>query len=210
MSSPPASEPPKLDPQQRRNARVAVICAFTFVAMVGMAFASVPLYRAFCQVTGFGGVTGRSNAAPDKVLDNKIEVRFDANVRDLPWTFKALQTSQTLKIGETGLAFFRVTNNSDQPVTGHAVYNVVPTSAGAYFEKMQCFCFSDQTIGAGRTVEFPVLYYIDPKYADDFETKGEQEVTLSYTFYPAQKGRQAKAEPSSGVSALGGSQAAGL
>jgi cytochrome c oxidase assembly protein subunit 11 len=187
-----------------------MICAVTFAAMVGAAFASVPLYRAFCQVTGFGGVTTRGDAAPGTVLDKKIEVRFDANVRELPWTFEALQTSQTLKIGETGLAFFRVTNNSDKPVTGHAVYNVVPTSAGAYFTKLQCFCFSDQTIGAGRTVEFPVLYYIDPKYADDFETKGEQEVTLSYTFYPAQTGRQAKAEPPSGVSALGGSPRAGL
>jgi cytochrome c oxidase assembly protein subunit 11 len=205
MSSPPGSEA-----QQRRNARVALICAAAFAGMVGMAFASVPLYRAFCQVTGFGGATGRSDAAPATVLDRTLEVRFDANVRDLPWTFEALQTSQTLKIGETGLAFFRVTNNSDKPVTGHAVYNVVPTQAGAYFEKMQCFCFSDQTIGPGRTVEFPVLYYIDPKYADDFETKGEQEVTLSYTFFPATGDKQAKAEPISGVSALGGSQRAGL
>jgi cytochrome c oxidase assembly protein subunit 11 len=209
MSSPPGSD--RLVAVRRRNVRVAAICAATFVAMVGAAYASVPLYRAFCQLTGFGGATVRATAASTKVLDETLDVRFDANVRGLPWTFEALQTRQTLKIGETGLAFFRVTNNSDKPVTGHATYNVVPSQAGAYFEKMQCFCFSDQTIGPGRTVEFPVLYFIDPKYAEDFETKGKREVTLSYTFFPAQKGaEQAKVTPASGVSALGGSQAAGL
>jgi len=214
MSSTPGSESPRPDPEQKRNARVALICAATFAAMVGGAYASVPLYRLFCQTTGFDGTVGRAAAAPGRVLDKTVQVRFDANVRDLPWTFQALQTSQTLKLGETGLAFFRVTNNSDKPVTGHAVYNVVPEQAGAYFEKLQCFCFSDQTIGPGRTVEFPVLYFVDPKYADDFETKGKGEVTLSYTFYPATDaagaGKQAKAEPSDGVSALGGTQRAGL
>ena len=215
MSSNPGSEPsgPGSGPDagQRRNARVALICGVTFAAMVGAAYASVPLYRAFCQLTGFDGTTGRAIAAPAKALDETLQIRFDANVRDLPWSFEALQTSQTLKIGETGLAFFRVTNHSDKPITGHAVYNVVPEQAGAYFEKMQCFCFSDQTIGAGRTVEFPVLYFVDPKYADDFETKNKREVTLSYTFYPATDGgKQAKAEAAGGVSALGGSQRAGL
>jgi cytochrome c oxidase assembly protein subunit 11 len=212
MSSPPGSEPPSgPDAGQKRNARLALICAATFALMVGLAYASVPLYRAFCQVTGFDGTVGRAKAAPGAVLDKTLEVRFDANVRDLPWTFEALQTSQTLRIGETGLAFFRVTNNSDKPVTGHAVYNVVPEQAGAYFEKLQCFCFSDQTIGPGRTVEFPVLYFVDPKFADDFETRGKSEVTLSYTFYPAvDGGKQAKAEAQTGVSALGGTQRTGL
>jgi cytochrome c oxidase assembly protein subunit 11 len=214
MSSTPGSERPRPDAGQKRNARVALICAAVFVAMVGSAYASVPLYRAFCRLTGFDGTVSRTSVAPDKVLDRTLEIRFDANVRDLPWTFTALQTSQTLKIGETGLAFFRVTNNSDKPVTGHAVYNVVPEQAGAYFEKLQCFCFSDQTIGAGRTVEFPVLYFVDPKYAEDFETRGKREVTLSYTFFPATGGagggKQARAEPPKGVSALGGSAHAGL
>jgi cytochrome c oxidase assembly protein subunit 11 len=211
MSSPPGSDSQAPDAARRRNVRVAVICAATFVAMVGAAYASVPLYRAFCQLTGFGGATVRATAASTKVLDETLDVRFDANVRGLPWTFEALQTRQTLKIGETGLAFFRVTNNSDKPVTGHAVYNVVPEQAGAYFEKLQCFCFSDQTIGAGKTVEFPVLYFVDPKYADDFETKGKSEVTLSYTFYPAvDGGKQAKAEAQTGVSSLGGTPRTGL
>ena len=198
----------------RRNARVAALCAAGFVAMVGAAYAAVPLYRAFCQLTGYDGAVRRAEVAPDRVLGQTLDIRFDANVRDLPWTFTALQTSQTLKIGETGLAFFRVTNNSDKPMTGHAVYNVVPEQAGAYFQKLQCFCFTDQTIAAGRTVEFPVLYFVDPKYAEDFETRGKPQVTLSYTFCPAVKprgeGRRADATQANTASALGGTPKAGL
>jgi cytochrome c oxidase assembly protein subunit 11 len=151
----------------------------------------VPLYKAFCQLTGFDGTTRRAEAAPDAVLGKTVTVRFDANVRDLPWTFTAEQTSQQVRIGETKLAFFKVTNNAKTPVTARAVYNVVPEQAGAYFQKLQCFCFDDQTIPAGATVEMPVLYFIDPKYADDLNTKGKVEVTLSYTFYPAVAGKQA-------------------
>jgi cytochrome c oxidase assembly protein subunit 11 len=168
----------------------------TFVAMTGAAYAAVPLYRAFCQLTGFDGATRRTDAASDTVLDQTVTVRFDANVRGLPWTFTAQQTAQTAKIGETKLAFFKVTNNSDRPVTARAVYNVVPEQAGAYFQKLQCFCFNDQTIPARATVQMPVLYFIDPKYADDINTKGKPEVTLSYTFYPStQTQAQAKALP---------------
>jgi cytochrome c oxidase assembly protein subunit 11 len=156
-----------------------------FVGMIGAAYAAVPLYRAFCQVTGFDGTVRRAEAAPTEVLGKTVTVRFDANVRDLPWTFTAEQVSQQVKIGETKLAFFKVTNHSDKPVTARAVYNVVPEQAGAYFQKLQCFCFSDQTIAAGATLEMPVLYFIDPKYADDIDTRGKPEVTLSYTFYPA-------------------------
>lgn len=214
MSSTPGSERPAPTAQQRRNARVALVCAAVFAAMVGGAYAAVPLYRAFCQLTGFDGVVRKADAAPDTVLEKTVDIRFDANVRDLPWEFTALQTSQTIRIGETGLAFFRVTNRASTPITGHAVYNVVPEQAGAYFQKLQCFCFSDQTIGPGRTVEFPVLYFVDPKYAEDFETRGKQQVTLSYTFYPAQDGagggKRAEAVAAKPVSALGGSAHAGL
>jgi cytochrome c oxidase assembly protein subunit 11 len=173
------------DAARRRNGRVAVLCALGFFAMVGAAYAAIPLYRAFCQATGYGGTVRRAAAAPDAAIAKTLTVRFDANVRGLPWTFQTLQTSQEIKIGETKLAFFRVTNNSDRPVTGRAVYNVSPDQAGAYFEKLQCFCFNDQTIGAHQTVDMPVLYFVDPKYADDFETRGQKVVTLSYTFYPA-------------------------
>jgi cytochrome c oxidase assembly protein subunit 11 len=171
------------DPDRKRNQRVAIICATAFFGMIGAAFASVPLYRAFCQVTGFDGATRRAETGSDKVLEKTLTVRFDANVRDAPLAFSAEQTSQQVKIGETKLAFFKVTNTSDRAVTARAIYNVVPEQAGPYFQKLQCFCFEDQTIAAGATVEMPVLYYIDPKYAADMNTKGKPEVTLSYTFF---------------------------
>lgn len=190
------SQPPTSDPKPRRNARVALISGVAALAMVGAAYAAVPLYRVFCQMTGFDGATRRAEAASDKVLDKTVTVRFDANVSGLPWTFTPSQTAQTAKIGETKLAFFKVTNNSDKPVTARAVYNVVPEQAGIYFQKLQCFCFNDQTIAAHATVEMPVLYFIDPKYADDINTKGKPEVTLSYTFYPSVQTRaEAKAPP---------------
>jgi cytochrome c oxidase assembly protein subunit 11 len=173
------------DPVRRRNVRVALIAGSAFFGMIGAAYASVPLYRMFCQLTGLDGTVRRADAAPGQVLDKTIVVRFDANTRDVPWKFTAEQTSQTVKIGETKIAFFKVTNNSDKPVTARATYNVVPEQAGAYFQKLQCFCFTDQTIAAGATVEMPVLYFIDPKYASDINTKGKTEVTLSYTFFRA-------------------------
>jgi len=174
-----------LTPAEKRNRRVGVICALGFAAMVGAAYASVPLYKAFCEVTGYDGTVRKADVAPTQVLGKTLNIRFDANVRDLPWDFAALQTTQTVKIGETKVAVFRVTNHSDKAITGRAVFNVTPEQAGAYFEKLSCFCFTDQTIQAGQTVEMPVLYFVDPKYADDPDTKGKGEVTLSYTFYPA-------------------------
>ena len=180
------SDPRDTAAKGRRNLRLGVIAGVAGVLMVGAAYASVPLYRAFCQATGFDGATKRAQTNDNIVLDKRVTVRFDANVRGgLPWTFTAEQISQDVKIGETKLAFFKVTNHSDKPVKARAVYNVVPEQAGAYFEKLQCFCFSEQTIAAGATVEMPVLYFINPKYADDINTKGKPEVTLSYTFFPA-------------------------
>lgn len=162
--------------------------------MVGAAYASVPLYRAFCQVTGYGGTVRKAEAAPDKVLDQTLLIRFDTNVRGLPWDFSAEQTAQTVKIGETTVATFKVTNHSDKPVTARAVFNVVPEQAAVYFRKLSCFCFSDQTVAAGATVEMPVLYFVDPKYAQDFETKNGKTITLSYTFFPATDAKPAAAK----------------
>jgi cytochrome c oxidase assembly protein subunit 11 len=181
--------------ERKRNAKVAVICASVFVFMTAAAFAAVPIYRAFCQVTGFDGATRRADAAADQVLGRTLTIRFDANVRDLPWTFTADQASQEAKIGETKIAFFKVRNNSNKPITGRAIFNVVPEQAGPYFNKLQCFCFSDQTIAAGATVDMPVLYYVDPKYADDINTKGKTEVTLSYTFFPTTAKQAATKKP---------------
>ena len=136
----------------RRNGLVAIVCGVLFVGMVGAAYAAVPIYKAFCQFTGFNGATRRALTGSDKVIDQSVVVRFDTNIRDLPWTFTAEQTSQTVKIGQTGLAYFKVTNNGPTALTGHAVYNVTPDQAGAYFQKLECFCFTDQTIPAGKTV----------------------------------------------------------
>ena len=208
----PSRLPPT--PAQKRNRRLGVICGAVFAGMVGAADASVPLYKAFCQVTGYDGTVRKAEAAPTRILGKTLNIRFDANVRDLPWDFKALQTTQTVQIGETKVALFRVTNRSDKPITGRAVFNVTPEQAGAYFEKLSCFCFTDQTIAAGATVEMPVLYFVDPKYAEDSDTRGKGEVTLSYTFYPAvdaqPAAKSAKASVVKPASGLGGPAAAGL
>ncbi|WP_249138094.1 cytochrome c oxidase assembly protein [Phenylobacterium montanum] len=190
------------------NGRVALICVGVFAAMTGAAFASVPLYRAFCQATGFSGNVPKASKAAGQVLDQKLTVSFDTNVRGLPWNFAPEQLHQTIKIGETGLAFFTVTNTSEQPLTGHAVYNVTPLQAGTYFRKLQCFCFTDQTIQAHQTIRFPVVYFVDPGFARDGDTKAFTDVTLSYTFYPATPKTAASApKPQQG---LGGPAGAGL
>jgi cytochrome c oxidase assembly protein subunit 11 len=168
-----------------RNGGLALICVVGIAGMVGAAYASVPLYRVFCQVTGYGGTVRKADAKPDHVLDQTVQVHFDTNVRGLPWDFSAEQTAQTVKIGETVVATFKVTNHADHPVTARAVFNVVPDQAAVYFRKLSCFCFSDQTVAAGATVEMPVLYFVDPKYAQDFETRDGRSITLSYTFFPA-------------------------
>jgi cytochrome c oxidase assembly protein subunit 11 len=141
------------------------------------------------------------------VIDKTVVVRFDTNVRGLPWAFSPEQGSETIKLGETGLAFFKVTNTSDKPVTGRAAYNVLPETAGPYFQKLECFCFTDQTIPPHTTREFPVAYFVDPRFASDFDNKGVKEITLSYTFFPSEK----PAKPaSSAAPALGGAGRAGL
>ena len=179
MSSPEATSRVR-----KAKRRTALISAAVVFGMTGAAFAAVPLYRTFCQLTGFDGTVRKAEAAPTQVLDKALVIRFDANVRGVPWDFAPDQTSQTLKIGKTGLAFFHVKNNSDKPVTAHAAYNVVPESAAKYFQKLQCFCFTDQTLQPGQSVDFPVVYFVDPKYVTDPDTKNEPDVTLSYTFFP--------------------------
>jgi cytochrome c oxidase assembly protein subunit 11 len=178
------------DPRPRRNARIVIACVTVFAVMTGAAFAAVPLYRAFCQATGFAGAVPRAKVAPTTVLSQRVTIGFDTNVRDLPWDFKAVQPRQTLHVGETGLAFFTVTNNSDHALTGRASYNVTPEGVGAYMRKLQCFCFNDQTIPAHATVKFPVLYFIDPGFASDPDTRGFSDIVLSYTFFPAPKPSQ--------------------
>jgi cytochrome c oxidase assembly protein subunit 11 len=186
MSPSAPSEPPgRAEAATRRNRRVGVICGLVFAGMVGAAYAAIPVYRAFCQATGFGGTIRRAEAAPVAVSERKVTVSFDANVRGAPLEFAPEQGAQTVRLGETKLAFFKATNTSDRPLTVRALYNVAPDQAGTYFRKLQCFCFTDQTIGPRQTVELPVLYFIDPKFAQDINTKNSTDVTLSYTFFPA-------------------------
>lgn len=154
--------------------------------MLGLAYASVPLYQLFCQVTGFGGTTQRAEAAeaPGAVAE-MMKVRFDANVSpSLAWEFKPLQTSSTVRMGERKLAFFQATNLTDKPITGVATFNVSPDTAGKYFVKIQCFCFNEQTLQPGETVDMPVSYYVDPALLTDANARRIDEITLSYTFFP--------------------------
>ena len=144
--------------RNRANARVALLTAGVAVGMVGLAFASVPLYRMFCQVTGYGGVPQRAEAAPAQAIDRNIQIRFDANVdRSLPWSFAPVERQIDAKIGETTLALFKADNKSDAAVKGTAVFNVVPERAARYFNKIGCFCFKEQTLAPGQSIEMPVI-----------------------------------------------------
>ena len=170
-------------------ARTAAICAVVAVGMAGAAFAAVPLYRAFCQLTGFDGTPGRAQAGAGKVLDRTVTVRFDGAVRELAWDFTPEQTTQTVRIGETTMAFFKATNTSSQPLTGTSTFNVVPEAAGGHFRKIECFCFQEQTIAPGETVRFPVVYFVDPEIVSDREARRIDEIVLSYTFFPVEPKR---------------------
>ncbi len=157
----------------------------TLVLVMGsLAWAAVPFYDWFCRVTGFGGATNVAEAGSDVILDRTITVRFDASLdRDMPWTFKPVEREMTLRIGETGLAFYEATNPTDRPVAGSASYNVTPYSAGGYFDKIACFCFEEQVLQPGETVLMPVSFFVDPAIVEDREAKFVHTITLSYTFY---------------------------
>lgn len=171
-----------------RNRRLAVGCFVLVVGMVGASYAAVPLYRLFCQVTGFGGTTQRAEAAPRNVLDRTMAVRFDANVGPgLGWRFQPEQVKLDVRIGESSLAFYRATNLTQKPVTGQAVFNVTPPQAGYYFNKIECFCFTEQTLEPGQSVDMPVQFFVDPGIVEDKDLKNLGTITLSYTFYPADK-----------------------
>ena len=168
----------------RRHRNVAVTCAFVVVSMVGLSFAAVPLYRLYCQVTGYAGTTQKAEKSSDVVLDRAITMHFDANVaKDLAWRFEPVKRTMDIKIGETVLAFYRATNTSDEPLTGTAVFNVTPEAAGIHFNKIECFCFTEQTLEPGQTVDMPVSFFVDPAIVDDSDANYLSELTLSYTFY---------------------------
>lgn len=152
--------------------------------MAGLAFASVPLYRLFCQVTGYGGTTQVADAAPAEIAERRITVRFNADVNPkLPWNFEPLEPAVTLRVGEPGLAFYRAVNLTDRPVSGTATFNVTPLKAGQYFSKTQCFCFDEQRLEAGEAVEMGVSFFIDPAILEDRNLDDVTTVTLSYIFF---------------------------
>jgi len=171
-----------------RNRRVAIICAAVGAGMLGLAYASVPLYQLFCQVTGFGGTTQRAERPASTILERTMTVRFDANVGDgLPWDFAPVSEPQTLQIGENGLAFYRVTNRSSRPIVGSATYNVTPEQAGVFFNKLACFCFTEQRLEPGESLDMPVSYFVDPEIVKDADASRLSTITLSYTFYEVKK-----------------------
>src|SRR5262245_23327106 len=168
-----------------RDAAVAAACGVFVAAMVGAAYAAVPLYTWFCRVTGFAGTTQVATSAPAQVLDRRITVRFDANViGGLPWRFAPERTSIDLKVGEVVTVMYHATNLSARETVGQAAYNVTPLTAGSYFQKINCFCFTGQRLAARDSREMPVVFYVDPALVRDAEPAGLDTITLSYSFYP--------------------------
>ncbi|WP_088343015.1 MULTISPECIES: cytochrome c oxidase assembly protein [Rhodomicrobium] len=168
------------------NKRVAASLVLFTALMLGMAFAAVPLYRLFCQATGYAGTTKRAEAPSAKAIDRMVTVRFDASVSSsLGWSFQPVQRELKLRLGENTLAFYHAKNLTDEPVTGVATFNVTPEIAGSYFNKVECFCFTEQTLAAGQTVDMPVSFFVDPAILDDPSASHVEEITLSYTFFKA-------------------------
>ncbi|MDE0408985.1 MAG: cytochrome c oxidase assembly protein [Alphaproteobacteria bacterium] len=174
---------------RRRNRRIAALLVAVPLAMGALAWASAPLYRLFCQVTGFGGTPGTAAEAPQAAADApSIEIRFNADIApDLDWRFGPVEQAVTVRLGEPALAFYRAENLSDEPVTGAATFNVTPLKAGAYFSKIDCFCFTEQRLGPGESADMPVSFFVDPEIADDPNVRDVGTITLSYTFFRSEE-----------------------
>jgi cytochrome c oxidase assembly protein subunit 11 len=185
-------------PQRRRDIIVAAACGAFVAVMVGAAFAAVPLYNWFCRTTGFGGTPQVASAAPTHVLDRRLKVRFDANISGgLPWRFEPEQNSIEVRIGEVVTVTYHVVNQSARETVGMASYNVSPPTAGAYFSKINCFCFSEQRLAAGEKRDMTVVFFVDPALAKDAEQDGLDTITLSYTMYPVRQPDSPRAESGS-------------
>ena len=178
----------------QRNRRVMLLAFLAALAMLGLGYAAVPLYNLFCSVTGFGGTTQRATEGEAAIAEElgrsaggkTFTIRFDGNLaRGMPWEFRAVQTTDVVSIGQRDMATYIARNNSDVPITGTATFNVEPEQAGVYFNKIQCFCFTEQTLQPGQEVRMPVLYYVDPAALDDPNMEGVEQITLSYTFHRA-------------------------
>lgn len=172
----------------RRNKRIGMLCLGLVAGMVGLAYASVPLYAMFCSITGFGGTPGKAESNPKGIIAREMSVRFDSNVSsELNWTVKPA-ASVTDRIGAVDTVNYVATNHSDKPVTGMAIFNVSPERAGVYFNKIECFCFTEQTLQPGETVDMPIVFFVDPELDDNQELDTIKEITLSYTFYASDNG----------------------
>jgi len=180
------AQPLKPAPRLTRDAMVAAICGFVVVAMVGAAYAAVPFYNWFCRATGFNGTTQVATSIPlGKPLARTLAIRFDSNVAGgLPWKFEPEQTEIQVHIGEVTTVYYTVTNQSARETTGQAAYNVAPLTVGSYFEKINCFCFTEQTMKGGEKREMTVVFYVDPSIVKDHDNDSLNTITLSYTFYP--------------------------
>jgi cytochrome c oxidase assembly protein subunit 11 len=181
----PASKDGRSADLDRRHGRVALACMLFVATMVGAAYAAVPLYDMFCKATGFGGTTQVASAAPSAALDREIIVRFDGNVAPgLAWDFRPEVNAVKVKVGETRLVVYKARNRSDRAITGTATYNVTPETTGAHFAKLQCFCFTEQTLQPGEQIDMPVAFFVDPSLVEDHDLDGVSQITLSYTFFP--------------------------
>ncbi|MEE2689282.1 MAG: cytochrome c oxidase assembly protein [Pseudomonadota bacterium] len=170
----------------QRNRRLVFGLGAVAIGMVGLSYAAVPLYDLFCRVTGYGGTTQVAIEHSAVVSERPIKVRFDAMVTNINWAFQPAQREIELKVGENALAFYQATNRSSQTLTGTATFNVTPLKAGAYFSKVECFCFTEQTLAPGETIEMPVSFFVDPEIDKDPNLKDVKTITLSYTFYPTE------------------------
>ncbi|MGN6307561.1 MAG: cytochrome c oxidase assembly protein [Mesorhizobium sp.] len=185
--------------KQKTNMVIAGTCVAFFAGMIGMAYAAVPLYRVFCQVTGYAGTTQRvEQQYAGKVLDRDITIRFDANTAGVPWDFEPVARSITIKIGETARAHYKAVNKLPTATTGRATFNVTPDLAGAYFNKVECFCFTEQTLKPGETADMPVVFYVDPDIVNQPELKDIKTITLSYTMFPAEGDKPVASAPETG------------
>jgi cytochrome c oxidase assembly protein subunit 11 len=175
----------RADILRRRDIAIAMACGLCVAGMVGAAYAAVPLYNWFCRATGFNGTTQVATTAPGTTLDRKVTVRFDANVGPgLPWRFEPEVSAIEVKLGEVVTVHYRVINEAARPITASAAYNVTPLSLGAFFQKINCFCFTEQRLAAGEKREMAVVFYVDPAMASDPDGADVNSMTLSYTFYP--------------------------
>jgi cytochrome c oxidase assembly protein subunit 11 len=185
-----SAAPPPSPEMSRRMRRTALACAAFAFGMVGVAFASVPLYNLFCRITGYDGTPAVGTAGASRVLDRTITVRFDANVASgLPWRFTPETASIEARLGETKTVFYKVRNDGPTATTGIATFNVQPGQAGGFFVKLQCFCFTEQTLQPGEALDFPVAFYIEPGLAENDSVKDLPSLTLSYTYFPAKNGQ---------------------